>query len=185
MFLVSTLIKRGADSGFTVDVSLLGWRSWIRVDRGTWRAEETGLNSGAAVMGELSTPMKHDLPTEVNPIALLLLEARLHDPHGLLGPRVEGEVQVVRAFDPYADALSIETAPRGTGAWSVGRVSRYRSRFRSDLVARRRSPPRSGPAPGGSSPEAGATRPEGAADRHEEIEKPGRCRRGTQQRPGK
>ncbi len=93
-------------------------------------------------MGELSTPMKHDLPTEVNPLALLLLEARLHDPHGLLGPRVEGEVQVVRAFDPYADALSIETAdgwkpmkrvvPEGLFEWRGASLPRrYRLRTRS------------------------------------------------------
>ncbi|MBL8526872.1 MAG: 1,4-alpha-glucan branching protein GlgB [Burkholderiales bacterium] len=53
--------------------------------------------------------MKHDLPTEVNQLAQRLLEARLHDPHALLGLRTQGDRQLVRAFDPHADALSIET----------------------------------------------------------------------------
>ena len=56
--------------------------------------------------------MKHDLPTEVNQLAQRLLEARLHDPHALLGLRARAGRQVVRAFNPDADAMSIET-PEG------------------------------------------------------------------------
>ncbi len=58
--------------------------------------------------------MKHDLPNEVNPLVRALLEARLHDPHRLLGPHRERGTQVVRAFDPHAEALSIET----TNGWA-------------------------------------------------------------------
>ncbi|MBL8541893.1 MAG: 1,4-alpha-glucan branching protein GlgB [Betaproteobacteria bacterium] len=56
--------------------------------------------------------MKHDLPPEVNRLAERLLEARLHDPYALLGLHARGDRQIVRAFDPHSNALSIET-PEG------------------------------------------------------------------------
>ena len=83
--------------------------------------------------------MKHDLPTEVNQLAHRLLEARLHDPHALLGLRVRAGQQIVRVFDPHAAAMSIETpegwcpmTPTGIGGlfeWrGAGLPARYRLR---------------------------------------------------------
>jgi len=53
--------------------------------------------------------MKHDLPSEVNQLAQRLLEARLRDPRALLGLGTKAGRQVVYAFDPHAESMSIET----------------------------------------------------------------------------
>jgi 1,4-alpha-glucan branching enzyme len=91
--------------------------------------------------------MKHDLLAKVNPFARRLLEARLHDPRAILGPRAEGSLMVVRAFDPYADAMCIETADgwepmdriidQGLFEWrSMALPSRYRLKSESPTGAR-------------------------------------------------
>ncbi|HET7833299.1 MAG TPA: 1,4-alpha-glucan branching protein GlgB [Gallionella sp.] len=48
-----------------------------------------------------------------------LLQARLHDPFGLLGPHRDGPAWVVRVFDPYATAVELLNHP---GAEALKRV---------------------------------------------------------------
>ena len=55
------------------------------------------------------------IATLPDPLLERLLEARLHDPFGILGAHREGEQWVVRVFDPYAAQAWIETA----SGWSV------------------------------------------------------------------